>query len=272
MKKLFIIGASGLVGRAIAAECLNDFDVYGTYFSSTTNLEDDKQFYLDIQEEGTIREILNSVQPDIVISCLQGDYDAQFKFHNKLAEELINRDSVLYFFSTTNVFDGDLSKHHNEMDEPISKSDYGQYKINCEKMLVQILGNRVSIVRIPGIWGKNSPRLNNIKKNISNSIPIQAYSNLEWSFLLDTQLARQMHYILKNELSGVMHLGAVDMITESTFVKELVNKLTSEEINIHDKPYEDEVQTYYFGLVSNRKDLPRSLQSTNEEIISCLVD
>lgn len=123
MEKLLIIGASGLVGKAIAKQCLSDFDVYGTYFSSATNLSEDKQFQLNIEEEGEIQEILNLVQPNIVISSLHGDFGAQLKFHKELAEELISRDCQLYFFSTTNVFDGDLSKHHNEMDEPKSKSD-----------------------------------------------------------------------------------------------------------------------------------------------------
>lgn len=132
-----ILGASGLVGKAIAKECLTSFDVYGTYFSSETNLADDKQFQLNMQKEETIREILNEVQPDIIVSSLQGDYDDQLKFHRTLIEKLKNRNCVLYYFSTTNVFDGDLTRHHKESDAPISKSDYGRYKINCEKMLMQ---------------------------------------------------------------------------------------------------------------------------------------
>lgn len=272
MKKLLILGASGLVGKAIAKECLDVFDVYGTYFSSETNLTDDKQFQLNIEDEETIREILNVVQPDIVVSSLRGDYDDQLKFHRNLAEELKNRASILYFFSTTNVFDGDLSMHHRESDQPISQSEYGQYKINCEKLLAQSLGDRSNIIRIPGIWGKNSPRMNSLNKNIETATSIQAYSNLECNFLLDTQLARQVRFIFENELTGIFHLGAVDMVNECIFIEELVNKLTTREINIQLNPYEDKETTYYFGLLSNRDDLPDSLKMTNKEIISYLVE
>ncbi|WP_391209537.1 sugar nucleotide-binding protein [Psychrobacillus sp. L4] len=271
MKKILILGASGLVGKAIAKECLNDFDVYETYFSSGTNLPDAKHFQLNMQDEETISEILNLVQPDIIVSSLQGNYDEQLKFHQRLAKELKNRDSVLYFFSTTNVFDGDLSKHHSESDEPISKSDYGQYKIKCENMLVQSLGDRSNIIRIPGIWGKNSPRLNNIKTNIETDNPIQAYSNLECNFLLDIQLAHQMRFIFENELRGIFHLGAVDMIKESAFLEKLVNNLTAREVKFQYNSYQEKESTYYFGLESKRDDLPDSLKITNEEIISYLV-
>lgn len=185
MKKLLILGASGLVGKAIAKECAKNFDVYGTYFSTETDLAKDKQFQLIIQEQESIREILNFVQPDIIVSSLRGDFDEQLTFHQNLGEELRNRAGVLYYFSTTNVFDGDLSRHHCESDAPNADSDYGQFKMNCEKMLSQLLINRSTIIRIPGIWGKNSPRMINLKRNLETAEPIQAYTNLECSFLTD---------------------------------------------------------------------------------------
>ncbi|WP_342558811.1 sugar nucleotide-binding protein [Metasolibacillus sp. FSL K6-0083] len=270
MKKILILGASGLVGKAIAKECLNDFDVYGTYFSTATELAFDKQFQLNVQDGEVIREILQLTKPDIIVSSLRGEFEEQFNFHSLLAKELTSTKSLLYYFSTTNVFDGDLSKHHNENDEPISKSDYGQYKIRCEKMLVESLGNRANIIRIPGIWGKNSPRFNDVKSKIESAMPIQAYSNLQCNFLLDIQLARQMRFIFENELKGIFHLCAVDMMEESEFYEELIHKLTNENINIQYNLYQNVETTHYFGLLSNRDDIPKSMKMTNKEIIAYL--
>lgn len=272
MKKLLILGASGLVGKAIAKECAQNFDVYGTYFSRETDLADDKKFQLNIREEESIRKILNAVQPDIIISSLEGDFGEQFAFHQNLAEAIKNKTTMLYYFSTANVFDGDMSRHHSESDAPIADSDYGRFKINCENILTQLLGHRSNIIRIPGIWGKNSPRLNNLKSNLEVVEPIQAYSNLECSFLSDRQLARQMRFIVENRLTGIFHLGAVDMLKESTFVEELVGRLTTRDVNIQSNAYQDKETTYYFGLVSNRGDLPDDLNTTNKEVISYLVE
>ncbi|WP_203248770.1 sugar nucleotide-binding protein [Sporosarcina beigongshangi] len=271
MKKLLILGASGLVGKAIAKECAQDFDVYGTYFSTKTDLADDKQFQLNVQDEGAIRDILQIVEPDIIISSLRGDFDEQLTFHQNLAEAIKNKATRLYYFSTTNVFDGDLSRHHSESDATIADSDYGQFKINCEKMLTELLGHRATVIRIPGIWGKNSPRMNNLKKNIEVAEPIQAYRNLECSFLSDMQLASQVHFIVEHELTGIIHLASVDRVKESTFVEELVGKLTTRDVNLQYNAYQDEETTYYFGLVSNREDLPDNLNITNGEIISYLL-
>lgn len=270
MKKLLILGASGLVGKALASECANDFDVYGTYFYSSTNLPIDKQFQLDILHEEKIGEILELIEPDIIVSCLRGDFDVQLAFHRNLAEKLQNRNSILYYFSTANVFDGDLSRHHNEGDIPISESDYGNFKINCEKTLIQLLGKRANIIRIPGIWGKDSPRLNDLKKHLDNAASINVYSNLECNFLLDKHLAIQMRFIMENELSGIFHLGSVDMVKQDAFYIEIANRLIAEKTNIHSALYEDKEETHYFGLVSIRDDLPDSIKSTNKDIISYL--
>ncbi|MGM9988249.1 MAG: NAD-dependent epimerase/dehydratase family protein [Bacillaceae bacterium] len=74
MKKVLILGASGLVGKAIIEECKDAFDLYGTYCSSSTTLPNNKQFQLDIQQIDKGKELLRSIKPDIVISCLRGNY------------------------------------------------------------------------------------------------------------------------------------------------------------------------------------------------------
>ena len=91
-----------------------------------------KQFQLEVREINKLVDIVSLIQPDIVISCLRGEFDQQLKFHKRIAEVLRNTKSRLYFFSTTNVFDGDFSKSHVETDPPIAESDYGKYKIECE--------------------------------------------------------------------------------------------------------------------------------------------
>ena len=272
MKKLLIIGASGLVGKALAIQCKNEFDIYGTYFTSATNLNEDKQFQLNIQDDEQLKTILNDVEPDLVISCLHGDFEQLLAFHKLLASELKNRNSLVYFLSTTNVFDGDLSRHHSEMDEPISKSAYGQYKIQCEKMLQQLLGERAIIIRIPGIWGKDSPRFNTLLKNIETNEPIKAYQNLECSFLSDVQLAEQLHFVLKNELRGTIHLTAEDKVIESQFYERLLKKLTLNDVDIQNTDYQDPEQLYYFGLDSIRDDFPSTLKMKTQDLVTYLVE
>jgi len=271
MEKVLILGASGLVGRALLDEFKDGFDLYGTYSTSFTNLPNHKQFQLEVQQIDKLREITRSIKPDIVISCIRGEFAHQLKFHKELAIELRSSSSRLYFFSTTNVFDGDLSKPHTETDIPISESDYGKFKIDCENMLKEMLGDRAVILRIPAIWSRNSPRWNLIKESIRNNKTIDVYSNLVRSNLLDVQLAKQLRFIIKNKLKGIFHLVTTDMMTEAHFYEEIISTLASEKAILRYSFFQDHADTRYFALISNRDDMPGSLQSTNKDIISNLL-
>ncbi|WHY78634.1 sugar nucleotide-binding protein [Neobacillus sp. WH10] len=272
MQKILILGASGLVGKALIDEFTNEFALYGTYFSSLTSLPNDKQFQLEVKQIDKLKEIISTIKPDIVISCLRGEFDQQLRFHKELAKELQKNSSRVYYFSTTNVFDGDLSRSHTETDIPTAESDYGKFKINCENMLKEILDERVVIIRIPAIWGKNSPRWSLIKESIKNNTVIDVYSNLVCNNLLDVQLAKQLRFIIENDLKGIFHLGSVDMMTQGQFFEQIVSKLANEKSLLRNRLYQDKVDTFYFRLNSNRVDIPSSLQCTNQEIISYLLE
>jgi dTDP-4-dehydrorhamnose reductase len=272
MEKVLILGASGLVGRALIDEFKNKFDLYGTYSSTLADLPNYKQFQLEVQQVEKWKDIIRSVKPDIVISCLRGDFEQQLQLHKELALNLRNTNSRLYFFSTTNVFDGDHSKPHSETDLPVSISDYGKFKIECEHMLKEILQERAIILRIPAIWGKNSQRWNLIKGSIKENKKIDVYTNLVCNNLLDVQLAKQLRYIIENNLNGLFHLGSIDTMTQGQFFEEILTKLGADKSLLQTNIFLKKSETYYFALKSNRLDIPVSLQSTNNDIIDHLLE
>jgi dTDP-4-dehydrorhamnose reductase len=272
LEKVLILGASGLVGRALINELKEDFDVYGTYSTSPlSSLSEGKSFQLEVQQIEKMSQLIGSIKPDIVISCLRGNFDHQLQFHKELALALRNNQSRLYFFSTTNVFDGDFSKPHTETDQPISESDYGKFKIECEKMLKEILADRAMIIRIPAIWGRNSPRWNSLIESINENKRIDLYSNLVYSNLSDVQLARQLRYIIENKLKGTFHLTSEDLINERQFFEQMIEALSGEKSILQYSFFQGNEHTHYFALQSTREDLPGSLQMTNRDIISYLL-
>ncbi|MEH6942310.1 sugar nucleotide-binding protein [Bacillus sp. JJ722] len=271
MKKVLILGASGLVGQSLIEELKDGFDIYGTYCSSSVNLPNNKKVQLEIHEIDKLKEVIRSIQPDIIISCLRGDFEQQLTFHHELSIEIQNTDRIVYYFSTTNVFDGDFSRPHTEKDFPISESDYGKFKINCENMLQEMLAERAIIIRIPAIWGKNSPRWQLIKDSIENNEVIDVYSNLICNNLSDVTLAKQLRFIVENNLKGIFHLGTLDMMSQADFFEQLVSKLTSKKNILRRNLYDNKVNPYYFSLQQNRNDIKDSLQSTNDDIVSYLL-
>jgi dTDP-4-dehydrorhamnose reductase len=100
---------------------------------------------------------------------------------------------------------------------------------------------------------------------------IDVYSNLECTNLLDVQLARQLRFIIENNLKGIFHLGSVDTMTQSQYYEKLLIHLERESSLLKYNFYLDSSNTYYFALKSTRVDMPKSLQTTNQEIISYLL-
>ncbi|MDD3223652.1 MAG: sugar nucleotide-binding protein [Clostridium sp.] len=173
MHKVLILGGSGLVGSAILNEMSSykDFEIYTTYCKNPLKVNNCTSINFDINDLEGISNILSSLKPNIIISCLRGDFNKQLAVHIKAAEYLNKSGGRLYFFSTTNVFDNDFKRPHKEEDLSNSQTDYGQYKMECEKKIIDILHHKACILRIPQVWDSTKQILKKIlkKKDILHS-------------------------------------------------------------------------------------------------------
>lgn len=266
MKKLLIFGSSGLVGRAIIKECSKNYQIYGTYQTTNPPLPIENQIKFNINEISKLKEIITTIQPDYIISSLRGDFSLQLQFHQELAKLIKHTDTKLYYFSTANVFDGDYSKHHNELDTPLAQSEYGKFKIKCEQLLKNTLIERAIIIRIPQVWGLNSPRIKDIQEKLSANSPISGISNLSCNHITDVALAKQLHHIIQQNIEGIFHLGSTDMMTHADFIQKIL--LDRDIVTI--EVFNQEDQLYHFGLTSIRSEIPTNLSITNKEIIEYL--
>lgn len=269
MKKVLILGGSGLVGTAVINEMTkyNEFDVYSTYFKNPILLNKGKCFKLDIEEEDNISYILNTLKPQIIISCLRGDFKKQLIVHIKAAEYLKKNGGSLYFFSTTNVFDNDFSKPHYEDDLPNSQTDYGQYKIECEKKISEILQDNTFILRIPQVWDKDSPRMKELLNSIHNNKGIIVYPKFYCNSNTNVMIARQTCYIINNNLNGIFHLASEDIVNYKDFYNELITGLGFGNARLEENFQEEG----YFALLSKRaNEFPKQLRITNKSVINYL--
>jgi dTDP-4-dehydrorhamnose reductase len=153
-------------------------------------LNQDKNFKLSIEDPDNITGILNTLKPNIIVSCLRGDFNKQLKIHMKIADYLKKNGGSLYFFSTKNVFDNDFSRPHYEDDMPNSQTGYGQYKIEREKKIIEVLHDNVCILRLPQVWGKNSPRMSELLNSLKNNKDVIVYPKLFININTDVMIAR----------------------------------------------------------------------------------
>ncbi len=267
MKKVLVLGGSGFIGKAIIKELLDDthWDIYTTYNNSPSPLELKKSLKLDLSRLEDFMLLLKSLSPDIIISCMRGDFELQLKLHQEIAEYLKAKEGRVYFFSTANVFDKDNSKIHYETDQTGSISPYGIFKLTVENLLEEKLADKAIIIRLPQVLGKASPRLKQLKAASQSGVEITVYPNLLINTITDELVGQCTAYIIENDLKGIFHVTANDVMSHKSFYLKLIEELSLTNISLVD----DEEEEGYFAIASQKNDqLPECFNKTNQYMIS----
>lgn len=252
------------MGNAIYRELCSYFDTYGTYFSNRS-FTSNKQFIRFDLEEDDIYEVLEPLRPDIVISALRGNFDAQVQAHQHLMEYLSRTRTKFYFLSSANVFDAYSKFPSYEDDKTLSESVYGRFKIKIENMMMRMPKGKTAILRIPMVFGSTSPRVKEIKALLDQREPIEVFPNLIINVINDDRLTQQIHYLINRDLTGIFHLGSSDLIQHEEFIKDLIQRMG----NYH--PILKRVYTTnedrYLAVLPKINLLPKNLRVSYQEIL-----
>ena len=263
--RILILGASGFLGNALYKELCSYFKTFGTYCKPNSLLEKNKHFFQYNVEEDDIFEILEVVKPSIIISALRGDFHSQTIAHQHIVEYLKMNDCKIIFLSSANVFDAYSKFPSYEDDKTWSESIYGHFKIKIENMLLRLPKRQVSIIRLPMVFGSQSPRIKEIKIHIYDKSAIEIFPNLIMNVTTDYKITQQIHYMINRNKSGVFHLGSTDLVHHDEFIQELVGKLT--ENTVHYKHVFTTNEDRYLAVMPKANQLPKHLQITSLEVL-----
>ncbi|WP_133758231.1 sugar nucleotide-binding protein [Gelidibacter sediminis] len=263
--RILILGASGFIGNALYKELCSYFSTFGTYHVTNPAFELNKHFFQYRVEEDDIFEILEAVKPSIIISCLRGDFHAQVIAHRHMAEYVVAHDCKILFLSSANVFDAYSKFPSYEDDKTLSGSIYGHFKIKIENMLMRLPKKKVVIVRLPMIFGTQSPRVKVLKQHIADKTAIEVFPNLIMNVTTDFKLTQQIHYIINRNKHGIFHLGSSDLVHHDDFIMEMVTLITSE--NVHFKQVYTTNEDRYLAVIPKLNPLPKHLQICSTELL-----
>lgn len=263
--RILILGASGFLGNALYKELCPYFKTFGTYHVSNTSFENNKHYFQYRVEEDDIFEILETIRPSIIISCLRGDFHAQVIAHQHISEYVVAHESKIIFISSANVFDAYSKYPSYEDDKTLSSSIYGHFKIKIENMLLRLPKTKVVIVRLPMVFGTQSPRIKEIKQHIIEKTPIEVFPNLIMNVTTDFKMTQQIHYIINRNKYGVFHLGSSDLVHHDDFIKEMTALITSH--MVHFKQVYTTNEDRYLAVMPKTNKLPKHLQIRSTELL-----
>lgn len=265
---ILILGASGFLGGAIYKELCSYFRTFGTYNTSNKSLEKNNHFFQYNIDEDDVYEILDIVKPTIIISALRGDFSKQILVHQHLAEYVFSKKTKLIFLSSANVFDAYSKYPSYETDKTYSNSIYGHFKIKIENMLLRLPKKQIAVLRLPMVFGNQSPRVLEMLQLIKDKTPIEVFPNLIINATTDTKVTQQIHYIINRNKSGVFHLGSSDLVHHDDFIKEIIKTLGT-----HKALFKQVYTTNndrYLAVLPKYNLLPKNLQLQSQDILSDL--
>ncbi|MCK0157647.1 sugar nucleotide-binding protein [Cellulophaga sp. F20128] len=263
--KILILGASGFIGNAIYKELCAYYDTYGTYCFNEKEFKGNGQFFKYDVEQTDIYELLDRIKPDYIISAIRGNFAAQVLAHQHIVEFISTYNCKLLYLSSANVFDAYSKYPSYELDKTLSLSIYGRLKIKIENMLLRLPKSKAIIVRLPMVFGNNSPRIKEIKTLLNAKEPIEVFPNLIFNVTHIEKLTQQIHYIINQNKTGIFHLGSNDLVHHEDFVKDIIKKIGLYN-PIYKRVYTSNEDRYLAVLPKSNK-LPKHLRTTYQDTI-----
>lgn len=265
MKRILILGASGFIGNALYKELCSYFDTHGTYLTDRKIFSDNHQFHHFDMETENIEILLQNVKPDVIVSAVRGNFDAQVATHFQIIDYILRTNTKLIFISSANVFDAFTNYPSYEYDKTLSQSIYGRFKIKIENALLRLPNHQYNILRLPMVFGKNSPRVKELKTVIDLGEALEVFPNVVINATEIQKVTQQIHYIINRSREGVFHLGSTDLTHQKDFIEELCEGLGYEHVvfkNVYDSNFDR-----FLAVLPKDNKLPKNLQITIHDVI-----
>ena len=264
-KTVLILGAGGTVGAAVFRQLSSreDMKVFGTYFSSAQE-DTSSMIRFSVEFPDSIYSVLEQVRPDVVISSLRGDFEKQLTAHEITAKYLMENNGKIVYISTANVFDGSFDRPHYESDTPVSCSDYGRFKIRCEELLRDIMGERAAVLRLPFVWGRNSPRFLAVKEGCKAG-KLEVYTDFSCNHTSDLQTADFIEWVIREDKFGIFHVGTTDVTDYHRFIERL-----TAEMGVKQPELAAQRVSGMMAVLSGRNDVPDDLKWDSSRLIRYL--
>lgn len=259
------MGGSGFIGHGLYQELLPYFDVHATYFTNHSEHQKNHKFHQWDVEREPLRPLLENLKPQLIISALRGNFEAQISAHNEIIHYLLRNESRLIFLSSANVFDAFTNFPSYEFDKTFSTSIYGRFKIKIENGLLRLPPEKYLILRLPMVFGAHSPRVEELKTLHKVNDPIEVFPNVVINATALSKLTQQVHYFINRDFTGIYHPGSINLVHHEELILDICEALELDHPRIT-QVYESN-NDRFLAPVAKDNPLPKHLQITIEEVI-----
>jgi len=238
LKKLIIIGASGLLGSSWAKFALGKYNVYLGLNKRKTSINGAKSIFLNVFNKDELRNKLEKINPNIVINCsgltnvelCEKNEKEAYKLNSIIPQVLskICKDlnSKFIQISTDHLFCG-TKKYRKETEVPEPKNIYAKSKLLGEQKTLE--NNKKSLVIRTNFYGKGPiyrPSFSDfIINNLINGNQIKLFTDMFYTPIHINELLNHVHSLLNIDSSGIFNVVTDHRISKYDFGILIAKKL-----------------------------------------------
>lgn len=229
LKRLLVVGGSGLLGSNISLMAARKFDVVATYCCSDVRMDDVDFIQVDLSDASQVSEIEHT-HPDYVINCAaltsvdyceehpDEAYSVNVTASLRLAEASRRCGARLVHISTDAVFDG-AKGDYSESDRTAPLSVYGKSKLEAERGVLAAYP-RACVIRT-NIYGWNKRAKHSLAEwmlsRLEGGIELPALKDVFFSPILVNDLADSIFMLMECDYEGVIHVAGSETCNKLAF-------------------------------------------------------
>lgn len=226
--RVFIVGASGFVGRIMFEYLSREHETHGSFYSNPVK----RLIHLDMTDLKVVKDILTSLKPDVIIHPAANPNVEYCEEHPKetwqvnvegsrnIIETAREIGVKFVYFSSDYVFDG-TNGPYSEDDVPNPINEYGLQKLAVEKLIKNYL-EKYLIIRITVVYGWE-PRGKNfvmgLIKNLKNGDFMKVPYDQIGSPTYANNMIQAVKELIEADKTGIYHVAGTDVMDRYTFAK-----------------------------------------------------
>jgi dTDP-4-dehydrorhamnose reductase len=254
VKKILIIGVSGLLGNKVYNLAKNDYQVFGTYNTHKPSMEN--VYQLDVTKRADVFKLIGNIKPDFIIDTHALHNVDYCELHpeeawlvnvegtKNVAEACKTFGCKYVFISTDYVFDGKKATPYTEKDKPNPLNYYAKTKLIAEEA-IKILTTDYIIARTAVLFGVGGlgkePFALWLVKKLKNGEEVKAVIDQYNNPTLVDNLAEMLLTLCEKDKVGLFHISGKTNLNRYEFSikiaetfglnKELIRPITTPELN-----------------------------------------
>jgi len=236
MKKILVLGASGSLGSRIHQSIGNS---YGTFFRYSP-VNKSNLYYLDLLNLNKFRELLEEIQPDVVINCVGfTNVDDCEKFPEKSwilnckspvgIAEICKVNDVKFVHISTDHYLNVSNVKLLETDPVGLVNQYSYTKFYAEKMIIKVNQNAIVIRTNFFHFNFENPTsfLDRLIISSRNKVITQSYNDVWFTPISTKTLILYLNKLLELNFSGLINISSNEVVSKYDFHQTVLDCLNT---------------------------------------------